>query len=365
MTGLRIGLILYGGLDGLSGGYLYDRRIVEGLSRRGAEIEIVSLPWRNYGRHLSDNFSSRLFSRIRSVNWDILLQDELNHPSLFRVNRLLKKKTDTLIFPIVHHLRCSEYRNPLMNRFYRCVEKRYLKTADGFIFNSRTTAAVVTDLLAQSPPQVVAYPGKDHFQPEITPGQLSGKMRGAGPLQVLFLGNVIPRKGLHVLIEALSGLPRDSWRLTVAGDPAADPDYTGKITKMIEAGRLSGSVRFSVCPAAAEVERLFAGHHCLAMPSFYEGFGIACLEAMGFGLPVIASTAGAGPEWIRDGREGFLVPPGESGTLADRIGRWIESRRELLDMAQAALRTWREHPAWDESAERVYGFIRSRFWARA
>jgi len=54
---MKLGLIIYGSLDTLSGGYLYDRKLVEYLRRCGDTVEVISLPWRNYARHLADNLS--------------------------------------------------------------------------------------------------------------------------------------------------------------------------------------------------------------------------------------------------------------------------------------------------------------------
>ena len=84
---MRIGLLIYGSLDTLSGGYLYDRKLVEHLRQAGDSVEIVSIPWRSYPAHLADNLSLRLYRRLRDLPVDILLQDELNHPSLALVNR--------------------------------------------------------------------------------------------------------------------------------------------------------------------------------------------------------------------------------------------------------------------------------------
>ena len=52
---MKIGLIIYGSLDTLSGGYLYDRMLVRELRRAGHQVEIISLPWRSYPAHLADN----------------------------------------------------------------------------------------------------------------------------------------------------------------------------------------------------------------------------------------------------------------------------------------------------------------------
>ena len=97
---MRIGLIIYGSLETLTGGYLYDRLLVDHLRRQGDQVDIISLPWRTYGRHLGDNFSRDLWRRLRHAPFDALLQDELNHPSLFWLNRRLRRY---IRYPIVTH----------------------------------------------------------------------------------------------------------------------------------------------------------------------------------------------------------------------------------------------------------------------
>src|SRR6266498_80450 len=136
---MKIGLIIYGSLDILSGGYLYDRKLVEYLRAKGDNVEIISLPWRSYATHLMDNFHFRL-----PQNLDILIQDELNHPSLISANR---GKHPYPVISLVHHLRCSELRPQWQNVFYRAVEKQYLNSVDGYIFNSMTTRDIVSGLL--------------------------------------------------------------------------------------------------------------------------------------------------------------------------------------------------------------------------
>ena len=124
---MRLGLIIYGNIDTLTGGYIYDRILVEDLQSRGYQVDIVSLPWRNYGRHLLDNFSPRLRFDLAESPYDILLQDELNHPSLFLTNRSMKRNASLPMVAIVHQVSCRQPRNRLLNRIYQAVEKRYLE----------------------------------------------------------------------------------------------------------------------------------------------------------------------------------------------------------------------------------------------
>ena len=73
----------------------------------------------------------------------------------------------------------------------------------------------------------------------------------------------------------------------------------------------------------------------LVMPSFYESFGIACLEAMAFGLPVVATRVGGLPEVIEDGVTGLLVPPGDADALAQAMIRLLSDADLRRRMGQA------------------------------
>jgi hypothetical protein len=193
---MRVGLVIYGSLEALSGGYLYDRIVVDYLRSLGDEVDIISLPWRNYFSHLTDNFNASLVRRLLETPFDVLIQDELNHPSLIRINRLLRKNAPYPIVSIIHLLRCTEPRPAWQNMFYRRLEKSYLRSVDAFIFNSQTTQREVIDLV-NSQAALIAYPAGDRFGITVDADD-SRKGSPAASTAMLFLGNLIPRKGLHV-----------------------------------------------------------------------------------------------------------------------------------------------------------------------
>ena len=68
-------------------------------------MEVISIPWRPYARGLLDNLSPALFRRLRRAAFDLLLEDELAHPSLFHLNRRLRRRVSYPLVAIVHHLR--------------------------------------------------------------------------------------------------------------------------------------------------------------------------------------------------------------------------------------------------------------------
>ncbi|MFQ5398798.1 MAG: glycosyltransferase family 4 protein [Anaerolineae bacterium] len=353
---MRIGLVIYGTLETLSGGFYYDHRLVEQLRHRGDKIEIFSLPWSSYGRHLAHNFWPDFARRLRDAEIDLLLQDELNHPSLFWLNRRMRPRVTYPIASIVHHLRSSEARPAWQNKLYRLVERAYLTSVDGFIFNSQTTRQAV-ERMAQNRPSVVVTPAGDRFRPELDEEAIIARAHEPGPLRLLFVGNLIRRKGLHLLLAALARLPRDAWRLEVAGGPTVDPGYPQTVRRQIAASELNECVTLHGRLSDDELARLLQHSQLLAVPSSYEGFGIVYLEGMGFGLPAIAGSRGGAAELITEGQNGFLLPAQDAAVLARHVLALHHDRDRLAEMGVAARRRYLAHPGWEESLAAVRPFL--------
>ena len=347
---MRIGLVIYGSLDTLSGGYLYDRKLVEYLRLQGDTVEIISLPWRNYPAHLTDNFCVRL-----PPNLDILIQDELNHPSLIFANR---GNHPYPVISLVHHLRCSELRPEWQNIFYRWIEQKYLRSVDACIFNSKTTENVVNNLIEKSKPSVVVYPPTDRFGAPISEPEIVERSK-TDELRILFLGNLIYRKGLHTLLQAVSLQP-SAFKVDVVGSLASEPRYVNQIQKFINHNHLSSIVFLHGSLDKEPLLEKLNKAQVLVVPSSYEGFGIVYLEGMGFGLPAIGTTAGATGEIITNGIDGFLIEPEKPRELADVL-KTLHKRRDLLiQMSLAARERYLRQPKWVETAGHIREFLLKR-----
>lgn len=361
---MKIGFVIYGSLDTISGGYLYDRKLVEYLRAQGDMVDIISLPWRNYTAHLVDNLRFRLpaSSVIASPEgakqsqnnqpFDILIQDELNHPSLIGANQ---GKHTYPIVSLVHHLRCSELRSKWQNDLYRMVEQRYLQSVDGFIFNSKTTQEVVNGLIGNSKPSLVAYPPTDRFGNAISENAIRERAK-SGELRVLFLGNVIYRKGLHTLLEALKGL-RSAVRVDVIGELRSEPAYAKRMQQFIAANDLSSFVFLHGPLDQKPLVDKFTNVHVLVVPSSYEGFGIVYLEGMCFGLPAIGTTEGGASEIITDSIDGYLIQPDDATALADHLNGLAGNRELLVRLSLNAVMRYKSQPKWNETANDIREFL--------
>ena len=354
---MHVGLIIYGSLDIVSGGYLYDRQLVNHLRASGDTVQIISLPRQRYGRCLLQNFSLDLTQQMQSTRFDVLLQDELNHPSLWIFNRRLRRQRNAPIVSIVHHLRSSEQRPAWQNWFYRQIERAYLLSVDGFVFNSRTTRAAVEKLIRQERPFTIAAPAGNRFQTGLDEHSLIKRAQSRGPLRLLFVGNLIARKGLHVLLAALAQLPENSWELTIVGNTAVNPAYTSKIQQQSRLNGLDHRIRWRGKVTDTQLANELRRGQLLVAPSSYEGFGIVYLEGMAFGLPAVGTTAGAAFEIITNGDNGYLTAPDDANALAQAIGRLHQDRRLLAQMSLSAHRFFAAWPTWQMSMAQIRQFL--------
>jgi glycosyltransferase involved in cell wall biosynthesis len=353
---MKIGLVIYGSLETVSGGYLYDRKLVEYLHGQGDTVEVISLPWRNYAAHLTDNLHCRL-----PRGFDLIIEDELNHPSLLFANR---PPHPCPVISLVHHLRCSELRANWQNVLYRMVEKKYLQSVDGFIFNSKTTKGAVAGLVGDEKPSVIGYPPTDRFWDKIISEKEIRERATSSELRILFVGNVIYRKGLHTLLKAVEGVAlspskgqTSKVRVEVVGGLNAEAKYAEEMRRFVAVNGLSSAVIFHGTLDNEPLIEMYRQSHLMVVPSSYEGFGIVYLEGMGFGLPAIGTTAGAASEVITHGEDGYLIEPDDDVTLARILDELANDRELLVRLSANALKRYRSQPRWEETAKGIREFL--------
>jgi len=373
---MKILFIIYGSIDSLSGGYLYDRMLVGALESRGHEVRIYSQ--KRYGSYLaavSGNFDSALVRDARLFAPDLVLEDELNHPSLFLLNSRLRRVLGVPIIGMVHHLRQVE-RNAFPDALVaRWLERLFLAGLDGFLCNSEFTRISLVRALGKKSgtalpkPSVVARPGKDRL-PLVGEAEPVVDVLPESGLRILFLGNVIPRKGVHVLLAALgrpgaTGRELPPIRLSIAGNEKADPAYTRRLERMIRLYSLSDRVAWLGAVPDTALTVLFRTHDLLVVPSQCEGYGIVYAEAMRCGVPVVAGSYGGAAEIIDPGKNGYLLDWNDSAGLAFVLSRLAENPALLAKMKQAALLRSAELAGWDDSMATAAAFLETISLSRA
>jgi glycosyltransferase involved in cell wall biosynthesis len=153
--------------------------------------------------------------------------------------------------------------------------------------------------------------------------------------EVLYTGVLIPRKGVHHLIDAFATIAGDfpRARLLLLGH-AENKTYAAELKEQVGRLGMTGRVQFIGAIPQAELAIWMRRASLFVLPSVSEGLGRVVFEAMASGTPVIGSRVGGIPDMIEDGVTGFLVPPEDELALAQKI-RWVlENRSEAQAMGQ-------------------------------
>jgi glycosyltransferase involved in cell wall biosynthesis len=211
-------------------------------------------------------------------------------------------------------LRWVQQRLPSLTPFLRWS----IEASDGVTAISSATAKRVRSL-ADRPVRVIPF-GAALEPPTDVP--IRPPLAEDRPLELLFVGRLVERKGVETIVRALPRvLERRSARLTVVGEG----EWAPVIREAVARARVEPHVRMTGQIPATELERMYADADIFVLPAVIdrkgdtEGLGVVLLEAMRFGLPAIASAVGGIPDIVRDGQTGWLVEPGDPGALARRI----------------------------------------------
>jgi glycosyltransferase involved in cell wall biosynthesis len=216
--------------------------------------------------------------------------------------------------------------------------RRVLQAADRIIAPSQNTADDLTALTDVSGDKIRVVPnGVD----EVFFNQLPAQPATAKPY-VLFVGTPEPRKNLARLVSAMTLLRSRGFRerlvIVGAGGWGAATPASANLEML---GRVSDR----------DLHSLYAHASCLALPSLHEGFGLAALEAMAAGAPVVAANSGALPEVTA--RAAVLVDPLDPISIADGISEAISARDSLVARGRIRAREF----SWEKTAAlttRVY-----------
>jgi glycosyltransferase involved in cell wall biosynthesis len=157
------------------------------------------------------------------------------------------------------------------------------------------------------------------------------RLAGERPLFGVVTG-LRDQKGLPTLLDALALLGDNAPRFAIVGD--------GPLAAEIERRRTPNTL---LVPFDGRVEPALAAMDAFVLPSYWEGLPLSVLEAMAFGLPVIATAVGGTPEAVRDGITGYLVPAHDATALAARIADLAADAAARERMGEAGRARQREH----------------------
>ncbi len=174
-------------------------------------------------------------------------------------------------------------------------------------------------------------------------------------LNLLYVGRLVPRKGIDTVIDALAQAPQA--RLTVAGGPEAaalkDDPEAQRLLARARQREVADRVQLIGCVPQPRLPGILRRADAVVTAPWYEPFGIVPLEAMAAGRPLIGTAVGGLLDTVKDGETGFLVPPRDPDALAAAVRKLAEDKDLRLRMGKAARSRAVRHYSWARVAEEV------------
>lgn len=342
MTGEgQCSFLVPGDLGIRTGGYVYDRHIVEGLRARHWAVEVLSL---GEGYPAPEAAALARAAQVVEALPDgaLAVVDGLAFGVVPELVRQHAQRLDWVA--LVHHpLALETGLDAARRQALFDSERRALAHARGVIVTSPSTARALADFDVEAARIVVVEPGTE-------PAPLATGS-GGDALLLLCVATVTPRKGHALLVEALAGLKDRRWVLHCAGSLAMDPACASALAQAIDAHGLRERVLLHGEQDEAGLRTLYAAADAFVLPSFHEGYGMALAEALAHGLPVISTRAGAIPDTVPDAA-GMLVAPGDVVELRAALQRLMDDAGWRAQLGAGARAARSRLPSWAQSSAR-------------
>ena len=157
-----------------------------------------------------------------------------------------------------------------------------------------------------------------------------------GKKKILFVGQIIPRKGIQDLVKAVAIICKNGVDVEV--DVVGQGFYYNEVKKLLEKEGIATKFNFIGPVSHAKISKFMASADILCLPSYREGWPNVCVEALSMGLPVVATDIGGTNEIIANGDLGILVKPGDYNALADAIKDALSKKWDRAKIREYARR---------------------------
>lgn len=348
MNHRQIAFAVPGDLATATGGYGYDRRIMQGLSELGWDVKHIAL---------GDGFPWPDAQTLEQAQ-QVLLALPAGHPIVIdglafgvmpEVARALAQ-THPLVALVHHPLALENGLSEAQRQQLHASEKAALVFAGKVIVTSPSTAALMPDFDVEPSRVVSILPGTEISAAVDSPAQ-SGQTGGDNKLvRLLSVGTITPRKGFDVLIAALAQIKNLPWHLNIVGDIERDVACAQALRQDILRFGLTERLSLLGSLSEAALASQYQASDVFVLASRFEGYGMAYAEAMAYGLPIVGTTGGAIPETV-PAQAGILVAPDELAPLAKALALMVTDTEKRKIFALGARQAATALPTWQQSAQ--------------
>jgi glycosyltransferase involved in cell wall biosynthesis len=254
-------------------------------------------------------------------------------------------------YSVLYHLKFYNTKNnPLVRFASYLTEKILLTNAARVIVTSQSAKAEVLKFGVQEEVINIVYPTAWSKGDGVRKTDFHGNL--------LFLANVEHRKGLDNLIQALSLIKDIPFHLDIVGRCDINEKYFRQIQKTVVQYGIESRVQFHGQKTGTALKELFKNADIFTFPSRSETFGIVLLEAMSFGLPIVATAIPSTLELIKDNENGIICPVDDPKEFADALKLVLTTPELIKKFSEANLERSKIILTEEEVAAQVFNQVK-------
>ena len=331
--------IVPGDINTRTGGYRYDKRMIDELRERDWQVRLVSLD--GDFPFPTDQQLEEADRKLGELEDDsFVLIDGLAYSVMPK--QLAKHEKRLNLIALIHHpLALETDLTPSQSDSLQQLETQSLAFAHHVITTSESTAQALSDYQVSSSRISFVCPGVDAAP--------TAHGSHTAELNLLCVATLTHRKGHAVLIKALKLLEHRAWHLNCAGSLERDLRISDQLIAQRSSLGLSERITFLGELKDDALEAQYMQADLFVLPSFHEGYGMVLDEAISYGLPIIASDAGAISQTLPTGA-GLLVPPGNPEALAEALSLFIDNESTRDGLREHALAARSDQRSWNQAA---------------
>jgi len=215
------------------------------------------------------------------------------------------------------------------NSILRSYEKKLMNRSDALIAVSKYTVNELTNLYGINTEKIhVIYNGVDiqKFKPRPNKTELRHQF-GLEPDKkiVLFVGRLYHRKGLEPLLRSIPPVLKEFSNVTFAISGKGFKEKEQSLRNLAKELKIENYVKFLGYVPDEKLPELYSASDIFVLPAIYENFPFAILEAQSTALPVISTNVGGIPEFLENGKNGFVIEPGNEPELTQKLLRLLKN----------------------------------------
>jgi glycosyltransferase involved in cell wall biosynthesis len=338
---MRVHFLIPGDINQLTGGYIYNRKMIEGLVSKGHEVEVHN-PGSDFpfpGKESLGN-CRRIFSSIG--RGEPIVIDSL---ALGPCEKIIVQFAGNN--PMVGLIHLPLFMNPSFTQIEKSVfkaqESRAYKKMRFLIAVSMHTRQLIHECGIDNSSIFVVHPQAESptrktFYPSL-------------PHNLLCIANYTRNKGHSTLITALAGLKSFDWVLSCYGDQTMEIEYALKLIKEVKELGLDDRISLNGPLQHQSLTEIYLQADLFILPSEYESYPMVLVESLVHGIPVIAAEAGGIPELVPDGT-GYFFEPGNAGSLEKVIQKLLTQVDLYKSMSRKAAVSYTFFRPWKQSIDR-------------